>query len=64
MTPAPRAVATAWAIMRAAPLPELVLPARSRAPVITGAQCSVLMVVTNGERPLRRICLPAILVWP
>ena len=40
--------------MRAAPLPELVLPARSRAPAITGALCSVLIVVTNGDR-LERI---------
>ena len=64
MTPAARAVATAWAIMRAAPLPELVLPARSRAPAITGAPCSVLIVVTSGDRPLRRICFPAILVCP
>ena len=36
-TPAARAVAMAWATMRAAPLPESVLPARSRIPAITGA---------------------------
>ncbi|MBU8834679.1 hypothetical protein, partial [Mycolicibacterium goodii] len=34
------------------------------APVITGALVAVLIVVTNGDRPLRRICLPAILVCP
>ncbi|MBU8827840.1 hypothetical protein, partial [Mycolicibacterium goodii] len=34
------------------------------APVITGAAHSVLIVVINGARPLRRICLPAILVCP
>ena len=59
-----RAAATAWAIMRAAPLPELVLPARSRAPAITGAPVSVLIVATSGDRPLRRICFPAIFVCP
>jgi hypothetical protein len=42
----------------------LVLPARSRAPAITGALASVLIVVINGDRPLRRICFPAILVCP
>jgi hypothetical protein len=50
--------------MLAAPLPELVLPARNRAPVITGVLCSVLIVVISGDRPLRRICFPAILVCP
>jgi hypothetical protein len=54
----------AWAIIRAAPLPELALPARNRAPAITGAPLAVLIVVANGDRPLRRICLPAILVCP
>src|SRR4029079_10509788 len=63
-TPAARAVFTAWAIMRAAPLPELVRPARNRGPAITGAACSVLIVVISGDSPLRRICLPAILVCP
>lgn len=42
----------AWAIMRAAPSPELTLPARGRIPVI------------SGESPLRRTRLPAILVCP
>ncbi|BBY57216.1 hypothetical protein MSAR_03520 [Mycolicibacterium sarraceniae] len=41
--------------MDAAPRPEFALPARSRAPVITGALWSVLIVVINGESPLRRI---------
>ena len=45
-------------------MPELALPARNLAPAITGAPWSVLIVVINGERPLRRICLPAILVCP
>jgi len=35
--------------MRAAPLPELVLPARSRAPAITGAPVSVLIVDQRGQ---------------
>ena len=50
--------------MRAAPLPELAFPARNRMPVITGAAVSVLKVVTSGDSPLRRTCLPAILVCP
>ncbi|WP_165611139.1 hypothetical protein, partial [Mycolicibacterium conceptionense] len=41
--------------VRAAPLPELALPARNLAPAITGAPWSVLIVVINGERPLRRM---------
>ena len=45
-------------------MPELALPERNRAPAITGALCSVLIVVTSGERPLRRIWRPAILVCP
>jgi hypothetical protein len=48
----------------AAFLPEPVFPARSRIPATTGAAWSVLTVVTRGESPLRRICLPAILVCP
>src|SRR4029077_16974985 len=64
VTPAARAVFTAWGVMRAPPFPELVLPARSRAPVIIGAACSVLIVVISGDSPLRRICFPAILVCP
>ena len=47
MAPAARAVAMAWAIMRPAPLPEPVLPARSRIPAITGADCAVLIVVAS-----------------
>ena len=39
-------------------------PARSRIPAITGAACSVLIVVASGDRPLRSTCLPAILVCP
>jgi hypothetical protein len=54
----------AWAIMRPAPLPEPVLPARSRIPAITGAHPPVLTVVASGESPLRSTCLPAILVCP
>lgn len=45
-------------------VPEPVLPARSRIPAITGAQCSVLIVVASGDNPLPSTCLPAILVWP
>jgi hypothetical protein len=45
-------------------LPELAFPARNRAPAITGAAASVLIVVINGDKPLRRICFPAILVCP
>ena len=54
----------AWAIMRPAPLPEPVLPARSRIPASTGAAVGVLIVVASGDSPLRSTCLPAILVWP
>jgi len=50
--------------MRPAPLPEPVLPARSRSPAITGAAVSVLIVVASGDRPLRSTCLPAIFVCP
>ena len=50
--------------MRAAPLAELARPARNRSPAITGAEPAVLIVVANGDSPLRRICLPAILVCP
>ena len=64
MAPQSRAVLIAWATMRAAPLPELARPARSRIPAMTGAAPGVLMVVASGESPLRRICLPAILVCP
>jgi len=57
-------VTIAWATMRPAPLPEPVLPARSRIPAITGAACAVLIVVASGESPLRSTCLPAIFVCP
>ncbi len=63
VAPAARAVAMAWATIRPAPLPEPVLPARSRIPAIT-AHSRVLIVVASGESPLPSTCLPAILVWP
>ena len=50
--------------IESAPRPELALPARSRIPAITGAVVGVLIVVANGERPLRSITRPAILAWP
>ena len=59
-----RAVPIAWATIRPAPLAEPVLPARSRSPAITGAERGVLIVVPSGDSPLRRTCLPAILVCP
>jgi hypothetical protein len=62
--PAARAVAIPWATIRAAPLPKPDLPARSRIPAITGAPPWVLIVVTNGESPLRRTCLPATFEYP
>ena len=45
-------------------MPEPAFPARSRIPAITGAAVRVLIVVANGDRPLRSTCLPAILVCP
>jgi hypothetical protein len=57
-------VLIAWATVRPAPLPELARPARSRIPAITGAAPAVLIVVASGERPLRRICFPAIFGMP
>jgi hypothetical protein len=45
-------------------LPEPALPARSRIPAITGADCSVLIMVASGDNPLRSTCFPAILVCP
>jgi len=62
--PAARAVPIAEATILPAPLPELARPARSRNPAITGAEDAVLIVVASGDSPLRRICLPAILVCP
>ena len=64
LAPATRAVTMAWATIRPTPLPDPVLPARSRIPAITGADCAVLIVVASGESPLRSTCLAAILVWP
>jgi hypothetical protein len=57
-------VPIAEATIRPAPLPEPVLPARSRIPAITGAEFAVLIVVASGDSPLRSTCLPAILVCP
>lgn len=58
VTPAPRAQVMAWATIRAAPLADPALPARSLIPAITGADTSVLIVAASGERPLCRIGLP------
>jgi hypothetical protein len=41
-----------------------VLLARNRIPAITGAGRAVLIVVANGESPLRSTFLPAILPKP
>ena len=46
------------------PCPSRSCPARSRSPAITGAERGVLIVVPSGDSPLRRTCLPAILVCP
>ena len=62
VAPAARAVVMAWAAIGPAPLPEPVLPARSRIPAITGAAVGVLTVVASGESPLRSTCFPEILV--
>ena len=64
MAPAARAVLIASRTIEAAPLPEPAFPARSRIPATTGAAWRVLIVVANGDRPLRSTCLPAILVCP
>jgi len=45
-------------------LPDPARPARSRIPATTGAPSLVLIVVISGDKPLRRICLPAIFVCP
>ncbi len=50
--------------MDAAPLPEPAFPARSRIPASTGADPRVLIVVANGDNPLRSTCLPEILACP
>ncbi len=60
--PAARATVIATVTIDAAPLPEPARPARSRIPAITGAPVGVDNVVANGDRPLPRTCLPAILV--
>ena len=59
-----RAVAIASRTIEAAPRPEPARPARSRMPATTGAPCSVLRVVTSGERPLRSTCGPPVFVSP
>lgn len=58
VTPAPRAQVMACATIRAAPLADPALPARSLIPAITGADTSVLIVAASDERPLCRIGLP------
>src|SRR6266508_6260396 len=62
--PAPRAVLIASVTMLAAPRAEPARPARSRTPASTGAACSVHRVTARGDRPRRRMLLPAIFVWP
>src|SRR6188508_3768865 len=64
VAPAAFAVLTASVTMLPAPRPEPARPALSRIPEITGAAVGVLIVVTNGDKPFRRTCLPAILVCP
>ena len=64
MAPAARAVSIASVTIESAPRPEPAFPARSRIPATTGAAVGVLIVVANGDRPLRSTCLPAILVCP
>jgi len=44
--------------------PQSCLPARNLAPAITGALESVLIVVINGDRLLRRICFPPNITAP
>jgi hypothetical protein len=57
-------VVIASVTIESAPRPEPALPARSRIPAITGAAVGVLIVVANGDRPLRSTCLLAILACP
>ena len=64
MAPAARAVEIASRTIEAAPFPDPVFPPRSRMPASTGAEWRVLIVVANGERPLRSTCFPEILVCP
>src|SRR5918992_4046719 len=56
VAPAARAVVIASRTMEAAPLPEPAFPARSRIPASTGAPWRELIVVANGERPVRAHC--------
>src|SRR5690242_5552919 len=60
--PAAVAVLIASMTMLAAPLADPARPARSRTPATTGAALSVLIVTASGDRPRRRIVLPAIFV--
>jgi len=62
--PAALAVVIASVTMLAAPLAEPARPARSRTPATSGAAVGVQMVTASGDRPRRRIVLPAIFVWP
>ena len=64
LAPAARAVPTASLTIESAPRPELAFPARSRIPATTGAAVGVLIVVANGESPLRSNTRPAILACP
>src|SRR6478609_6364146 len=64
VAPAALAMLTASVTMLAAPRPEPARPARNRIPATTGADLAVLIVVSNGDRPRRSTCLPAILVCP
>jgi hypothetical protein len=64
VAPAARAVVMASRTIEAAPLPEPVLPDRSRIPATTGAAVGVLIVVANGDRPRRNRARPAILACP
>ena len=60
----PIAVLIASVTMLAAPLDEPARPARSRTRPARGAAVSVLIVTASGDRPRRRMLLPAIFVWP
>src|SRR5690348_13100716 len=62
LAPAALAVVIASVTMLAAPLAEPARPARNRTPATTGAEVGVQMVTANGDRPRRRIVLPAIFV--
>jgi hypothetical protein len=64
VAPAVRATRTASVTIDAPPPGRSRPGRRSRIPASTGAPPSVLIVVANGDRPLRSTCFPAILVWP